>query len=1561
MDDDCEGAGCVIGFSNQTLGEEINLIGTPYKLRYSSERQKGRSSNRSLNLTLSGATIPASLKRIDLSISVAGRVFEQSFPAQINQTTTFTWDGMDAYGRTVQGRQLATVEVGYTYDGVYQRTERFGYNGNGTPITGSLTRREITLPRIYRAYVGSYDDQALGLGGWTLDVHHFYNPLERVLYEGNGTRRSVQTVSNLISTIGGNGASGFSGDGGPATQAAFGTFSPQGAAVAPDGSVYVADTGNRVIRRIGTNGIITTVAGTPGVQCSPTNDSCGDGGQALQAHFASPFTLAFGPDGSYYVVDNLHRIRKVAPNGIVSTVAGTGAPCDLKSSDLTCGDGGPATQAQLTLPLGITVAPDGAIYFSDSNLRRVRRVGPDGIISSIAGNSNNAPGSCSNNNLPALQACLSAPFGVVALADGSVIFSDVQLHRIFRVGANGIILVLAGNGFCGFSGDGGPALSAQMCNPEGIGRGPDNSIYVADWSNNRIRRIGPDGVMTTYAGDGQSTYGGDNGPALAGQIRLPLGVVVGLDGSVIVADGNNHRVRRITPPLPGFNATDIGIPSADGRELYQFNSAGRHLSTRNTLTGATKYTFGYDANGRLITVTDGDNNVTTITRNGSGAPTGVVSPFNQTTAFTLDANGYLATLTNPNNEQSQYTYTSGGLLTLKRDPRNNQNAFTYDALGRFIRDDDAATGFQTLARMEAGMSATVTHSTALNRTTTYQTQELADGNRQRTTTLPSGVQQIFLERQNGLNTLTAPDGTQTSQQSGGDPRWQLQAPLAKQTNIVTPGALNFAATLARTVTLSTPSDPLSLATQNETLMINGRSFTSAFTAANRTFIDSTPQGRQTTRVIDLQGRLTSLQAAGLNALTVAYDARGRLASTTFGAGMDARTSTLAYHTMGNAAGFLASFTDPLVRVTSFVYDNAGRVTQQTLPGARVVGFSYDANGNLTALTPPGRPAHTFTYTALDLLQSYTAPGGVTTTFSYNLDRDLTGIARPSGVQLSFAYDSGGRLQTLTTPSGNYVYGYQAMTGQVASISAPGGNVLAYQYDGFLPLRQTWTGAVTGNVAHSFDNNFRFVSQSINNANTVNFTYDNDDLLTGAGALTLTRNGQTGLISGTTLGNVSDTRAYNNFAELTAYNAKFNAATLYDAQLSYDKLSRLTQKVEMIGGVTMTYVYGYDVAGRLQTVTRNGVLIDTYDYDSNDNRTSLNRSGALTNGTYDNQDRLTQYGAATYSYTANGEWLSKTVGAQTTQFSYDALGNLRMVVLPNATQLEYVIDGQNRRIGKRLNGALVQGFLYQDQYEPVAELDGANNLVSRFVYGSRSNVPEYMVKDGATYRFIVDQVGSVRLVVDVATGVVAQRLDYDEFGVVTLDTNPGFQPFGFAGGLYDPDTRLTRFGARDYDAETGRWTAKDPLLFAGGETNLYVYAQGDPVNLIDLTGSKSASYPISPTPGVSSDPVGILTDTAKAIRKNRDDTNPNLDATLDQQIKSLEGRLKQILQRIKDLLFKKRCPDEDRELRNLFTELSQVLGQINQKRAALAAGQAGPLIQKGEQWVSDQYNRIVKRQ
>jgi len=495
-------------------------------------------------------------------------------------------------------------------------------------------------------------------------------------------------------------------------------------------------------------------------------------------------------------------------------------------------------------------------------------------------------------------------------------------------------------------------------------------------------------------------------------------------------------------------------------------------------------------------------------------------------------------------------------------------------------------------------------------------------------------------------------------------------------------------------------------------------------------------------------------------------------------------------------------------------------------------MSYN-NGNLTSITPPGRSAHLFNYTPVNLEAGYTpptVPGTGATSYQYNKAKQLTLVTRPDAQTLSLSYDSAGRLSTQTMPRGVTTYGYNASTGHLDTITAPDLGTLSYTYDGALPMSETWSGSVNGTVGVTYDANFRVSTQSVG-ADSVTYTYDNDGLLTGAGALTLSRNVQNGLLTGTSTGSVTTTNGYNEFGEISSFSSSAPFGTSY----TRDKLGRITQKVETIEGVTTTYDYVYDTAGRLTGVSENGVATAVYQYDSNGNRTGgFNAAGAIVSY-YDAQDRLTSWNGTNYTYTANGELASKNNAGAITSYSYDVLGNLMQATLPNATTVEYVVDGRNRRIGKKVNGILVQGFLYKDQLNPVAELDGSGNVVSRFVYGSKGNVPDYMVKGGVTYRIISDHLGSPRLVVNTSDGSIAQRMDYDDWGNVTQDTNPGLQPFGFAGGIYDRDTGLTRFGARDYDPETGRWTAKDPIKFDGGDTNLYGYVLGDPVNFLDPNG------------------------------------------------------------------------------------------------------------------------------
>jgi RHS repeat-associated protein len=678
--------------------------------------------------------------------------------------------------------------------------------------------------------------------------------------------------------------------------------------------------------------------------------------------------------------------------------------------------------------------------------------------------------------------------------------------------------------------------------------------------------------------------------------------------------------------------------------------------------------------------------------------------------------------------------------------------------------------------------------------------------------------------------MTFADGVVVSTTEIPDPRFGAGAATASSVT-TTPGGVQRIRTIARSATLSNPADPLTATSLIETVTVNGRASVSTYDAATRMLTTQSPAGRTTAALLDAQSRILEVRPPGYSTGAVwpvqfAYDADGRLSGTTQGS----RTITIGY----DAQGYPATFTDPLQRTTQFWRDAAGRVIDQGLLGNRHVTVDYDQSGNVTALTPPDRPAHGFSYTPISEMASYTPPPAASTdllatSYTYNFDGALAQVRLPDESTITHDYDAAGQLASVTTAWGTTIVGYDA-AGRVGSLIAPDGGEVSFGYDGFLKTGETWTGTVSGTVGYTYDSDFRVVAVSVNGTSD-SYQYDPDGLLAQAGALTIARDAATGWIIGTTASEVTTNQSSSQYGELSSFSARASGAEIFAYTLERDGAGRIIGKTETVGGTTTAYAYAYDDAGRLSSASRNGITISVYTYDANGNR--LTGPGAET-GTYDKQDRMLAYDAATYGHGPSGDLRSKTEGGQTTSYAYDALGNLVAAALPNGATIEYVIDGANRRIGKKVNGQLVEGFLYEGQLRPVAWLNGSGQVYARFVYGARINGPEYMVTAAGTFRFITDHLGSPRLVVDTATGAVMERIDYDEWGHVLADSNPGLQPFGFAGGLYDRDTGLVRFGARDYDPHTGRWTSKDPILFGGG-LNVYAYTDDDPMNRLDPGG------------------------------------------------------------------------------------------------------------------------------
>jgi len=501
---------------------------------------------------------------------------------------------------------------------------------------------------------------------------------------------------------------------------------------------------------------------------------------------------------------------------------------------------------------------------------------------------------------------------------------------------------------------------------------------------------------------------------------------------------------------------------------------------------------------------------------------------------------------------------------------------------------------------------------------------------------------------------------------------------------------------------------------------------------------------------------------------------------------------------------------------------------------------YNGEGQTTQVTPPAQPSHAMTFNSIGQLGAYDPPSlgfPDVTSYSYDLDKKLELVTQPGPRLISYDYDLAGRLDEINFPDGIVSRTYSPTTGQLVEIDGPDGVVLGMSYDGSLLKSLTWSGDVSGTVAWTHDTDFRVINETVNGGFPAAFSYDDDSLLTAADELTLVRDPESGRVTSATSGGVTETLTYDSYGDVQTKISSYSGTPFLELSYVRDDLGRITQKTETIGGVTTVTVYGFDEVGRLLTVTEDNTLVESYSFDPNGNRTSaLNASGVF-GAAYDDQDRITGYGSnLAYVFSDNGELVERedVTTNEVTAFEYDAVGILRGVTLPNGDVLEYLVDGTGRRVGKTVNGVFERGWLWRGQLQPVSELDASGAVAKRFVYAGGVNAPELMVTSTATYRFVRDHLGSVRMVIDVATGALAQELSYDAWGRVLVDTNPGFQPFGFAGGLYEAETGLVRFGARDYDAEIGRWTAKDQSRFGGG-VNFFRYAGSDPVNSKDPQG------------------------------------------------------------------------------------------------------------------------------
>ena len=495
----------------------------------------------------------------------------------------------------------------------------YGYAGDG----GLATSSELAAPL----------DVAVDING-NLFIADTYN--QRI--------RKVMAATGIISTFAGIGSSGNSGDGGDATSAFLG--GPAGVAMDIEGNLFIADEGNQRIRKVSTNGIIMTVAG------NGKAGYFGDGALASNATLSNPIDVVVDSGGNLLVSDQgNNRIRKVATNGIITTVVGN-----------VLGDGGAADYATFSFPGGVTVDSSGNLFIADTLNQRIRKVATTGIITTVAGNGNYG---YSGDGGPATAASLSYPSALTVDAAGDLFIADESNQRIRKVTTNGIITTIAGNGISGYFGDGGAATNSRLSSPMGMASDGVGNLFIADQGNNRVRKVGTNGIITTIAGNGLSGYSGDGGLATNAMLSAPWSVAVDSSGNLYIVDQGNHCIREV--------ASNGFITTVAGHGSFGFPGDGG-MATNATLISpvgvavdATGNLFVSDSWSQWIRKVSSSGIITTIAGNGYPGYSGdgglaTRASLNYPAGIAVDAGGNLFIADSANNRIRRVTFSNPNLI-----------------------------------------------------------------------------------------------------------------------------------------------------------------------------------------------------------------------------------------------------------------------------------------------------------------------------------------------------------------------------------------------------------------------------------------------------------------------------------------------------------------------------------------------------------------------------------------------------------------------------------------------------------------------------------------------------------------------------------------------------------------------------------------------------------------------------------------------------------------------------------------------------------------------------------
>jgi RHS repeat-associated protein len=893
------------------------------------------------------------------------------------------------------------------------------------------------------------------------------------------------------------------------------------------------------------------------------------------------------------------------------------------------------------------------------------------------------------------------------------------------------------------------------------------------------------------------------------------------------------------------------VPSYDGALAYVFDSAGRHVRTVDGHLGTALLTITYDSAGRLTSLDGfiaGQPVHVSVQRDADAKPRSLAGIDGAVTNLESDGSGRLVTVTDPAGNYTRIEWEPHGQVSALTDPAGGTMRFSYDNTGLLATRTDADGVAQQFQRNSLSKGLEIAASTALGRRWAYRVEAAQSAGIRRTFAAADGTTSTQTTDTKGARSIQFADGTSLNVGLIANPIWGMAAPL--QTPIVQKRPDGVSSRMDVKFALQAQRNLPYLLAGSVSTIINGSSWVEAFDPDKRILTVTDPAGRRSTNAYDDHGRLLNRSTPGAPSVSYSYDNQGRVLSKTIGSGSLAGITRYSYDSnLGQI-----NTTQPNGTIQKVSVDRSGRVVSASSGDGSTAVIANDAAGQMRLLQPPGgfpfalgsSPAGRPTAFAPPIV----ADDGSIETTSYDADGRVVSILGLGQRSVAFTYDHAGRLANWKFDQGTGSATYDSRSGLRVSAAEPGGVDTTYGYAGSTPQRLEWSGPVKGFVADKLDANGRLASETLNDANNLNFAYDPAGQLVGIGPLTFTRDAESGLVTHSKLDAVETSQQFDANARLAHFTASAAGKVVLDQTYTRDPLGQITTISERTAnGKASTSQYSYDSAGRLASVSINGTPVETNQYDPAGNRISIVRPGGTIAASYDVRDRLVKWGAVQYAWTPDGHLSKRADSRGSSSFAYDDFGSLRHATLADGRTISYVLDADGRRLARMVADKVVEAYLYNLNGTIAGELDPAGNLVARFAYDDLRHLA-LCQRAGVTYRVITDPLGSPRLVIDSRTGALADAITYDAWGNVTQETAPGFIPIGFAGGLRDPDTGLLRFGARDYDPDVGRWTAADPIRFNGRDANLYRYVHDNPINGRDTSGLDpylGSSGPAAPWP------------------------------------------------------------------------------------------------------------------